>query len=109
MTRKNLIGAIYDNEEEWSCAYTCPHTMEEENPKEVCWRCAEKQLAEYEQQIRADVICEIKKILPQSYCNNCNQISCDGGRVGSIQECASVRLLIDTLFELEDELKEQNK
>ena len=61
MTRENLIGAIYDNEEEWSCAYTCPHTMEEENPKEVCWRCAEKQLSEYEQQIRADAIDEILK------------------------------------------------
>lgn len=64
---------------------------------------------EVERMARADVIYEIKKLLPQAYCNNCDQTSCDGGRVGSIQECTSVRLLIDTLFELEDELKEKKK
>ena len=64
-------------------------------------------LERFKQKIKVEVIYEIKKILPPIYCNNCNQIACDGGRVGSIQECASVRLLIDILGELEEQLKGQ--
>lgn len=55
MTRENLLQAIYDNEDDWSCQYTCPHTMEEENPQDVCMKCAEKQLKDYEDKIRAEV------------------------------------------------------
>lgn len=63
MTRENLLQAIYDNEDDWSCQYTCPHTMEEENPQDVCMKCAEKQLKEYEDKIRADAIDDCKTIL----------------------------------------------
>lgn len=63
MTRDNLVQAIYDNTDEWSCKSPCPHIMEEENPKDVCMKCAEKQLAEYEQQLKADAIDEFKDIL----------------------------------------------
>lgn len=61
MTRENLIQAIYDNTDDWSCQYTCPHTMEEENPQAVCMECADKLLAEYEKKIRADAIEEFKR------------------------------------------------
>ena len=37
--------------------------MEEENPRNVCWKCAEKLLKEYENKIRADVIDEFYGIL----------------------------------------------
>lgn len=56
MTRENLLQAIYDNADEWSCAYSCQYDMKEENPKIVCMDCANKLLKEYEQQIRADAI-----------------------------------------------------
>ena len=56
MTRENLIQAIYDNTDSWSCKTPCPHIMEEENPSDVCKKCAEKLLSEYEQRIRAKAI-----------------------------------------------------
>ncbi len=60
MTRDNLIQAIYDNADSWSCVSPCQHTMENENPKVACWECAEKQLAEYEAKVRADAIEEYR-------------------------------------------------
>lgn len=104
MTRKNLIGAIYDNEEEWSCAYTCPHTMEEENPEEVCWRCAEKQLAEYEQQIRAEVFKELAPLFEDivTMDNICEALDgewCEKN-CGNTDKC---------LAKYVEQLKEQNK
>ena len=62
MTRENLIQAIYDNTDSWSCKSPCPHTMGEENPQNVCWNCSEKLLSEYEQQIRAEAIEEVKRL-----------------------------------------------
>lgn len=57
MTRKQLIKAINDNEEEWSCPeYSCNMPDEEGNTGECCWKCAEKQLKKYEDKIRADAI-----------------------------------------------------
>lgn len=56
MTRENLLQAIYDNMDNWSCQSDCPPTMEKENPQEVCMQCANDLLAEYEKQIRADAI-----------------------------------------------------
>lgn len=54
MTRENLIQAIYENTEDWSCQEPCMHIMEEKDPSIVCRKCAEKQLAEYEAKVRAD-------------------------------------------------------
>lgn len=33
MTRENLLQAIYDNTDDWSCQSDCPHTKEAENGK----------------------------------------------------------------------------
>lgn len=63
MTRENLIQAIYENKDEWSCAYSCQYTMEEENPRDVCMKCAERLLTEYEQKIRAEALKPIQKLL----------------------------------------------
>ena len=57
-------------------------------------------------EIRNDAIDEFANQLPYEYCNYCNQIACDGGRIGSIQECASVTMLVDVLKDLAEQLKE---
>jgi len=63
MTRENLIQAIYDNTDEWSCNHPCPHTNEEDNPKDVCMKCAVRMLDRYEQEIRAKVIEKAKELI----------------------------------------------
>lgn len=62
MTREELIEAIWDNEDAWSCPkYNCDEPEEEGNTGECCKKCAENLLIEYEKQIRAEVIAEVKK------------------------------------------------
>ena len=59
MTRKELIKAIYDSTDMWACPdHPCDFPEEEGNTGECCWKCAEKQLAEHEAKIRANVIKE---------------------------------------------------
>lgn len=59
MTRNELIKAIYDSKDDWSCPdHPCDLPEEEGNVGECCLRCAEKQLAEYEAKIRAEAIIE---------------------------------------------------
>lgn len=69
MTREELIKAINDNEERWSCpSYNCDKPEEEGNSGECCLKCAEQQLAEYEKAIRAEGQRAIEKIkLLRSY------------------------------------------
>lgn len=55
ISRDNLVQAIYDNVDEWSCEYSCPHITEE--AKECsCYTCAEQKLKEYEDSIRRQAI-----------------------------------------------------
>lgn len=51
MTREELTNAIYKNHDKWSCPrdYDCDDTDLDE-----CRKCAERQLAEYENSIRAE-------------------------------------------------------
>lgn len=57
MLKANLIKAIYDNEDEWSCPeYTCDKPENEGNTGECCWECAKRQLEEYERSIKAETI-----------------------------------------------------
>lgn len=52
MTREELIRAINDNEERWSChEYSCDKPEEEDNTGGCCLKCAEMQLSEYEKQV----------------------------------------------------------
>lgn len=63
MTRDELIKAIYDSEERWSCpSNNCDKSEEELNCGEGCLKCAEQQLAEYEKAIRAEGQNAIEKI-----------------------------------------------
>lgn len=57
MTRDELIKAIYDSDEAWSCL-DCPCDLPEEegNTGDCCLKCAEKQLAQYEAKVRAETI-----------------------------------------------------
>lgn len=83
MTRENLLKAIYDSSDDWSCTYSCPYTMEEQDPQKVCMECANRLLTEYEQKIRADAIdeciAEINKLnieiaYPHTICNILEQL-----------------------------------
>lgn len=64
MTRENLIQAIYDNEDAWSCIEHngCDKPEEEGNTGDCCWACAEKQLQHYEKRKREEVIDECKNL-----------------------------------------------
>lgn len=57
MTRGQLIRAIYDNEDVWSCPYySCDIPEKQCNTAECCWDCAEKLLKAYEVEIQIDAI-----------------------------------------------------
>jgi len=75
MTRDNLIQAINDNCDAWSCpTYNCDLPEEEGNSGACCLKCAERQLAEYEEKIRADAIDELVLAIDQ----NLSYDICDG-------------------------------
>lgn len=59
MTREELVKAIYDNGDMWSCPNNCGYGG---NPLEIneCMKCSEHQLTAYENSIRED---ERKKVL----------------------------------------------
>lgn len=67
MTREKLVKIIYDSEKLWSCKAT--------NCSLTCRECAEKQLSDYEKQIRESVY---DKIL--DFCEICGEhtSSCKG-------------------------------
>lgn len=52
MTREQLIQAIYDNDDMWSCPNHSCGNAEHDN----CMECAERQLAEYEHKVGADAL-----------------------------------------------------
>lgn len=63
------------------------------------------ELSIHDNQIIAAAIDEFKKRTLTNFCCYCNQQACDGGMVGSIQECETVRMLRDVLEDISDELK----
>ena len=58
MNRGQLIRAIYDNEDAWSCPEHNCNKPFEEDCAECCWECADRLLKAYEDEIRADTIDE---------------------------------------------------
>lgn len=69
----------------------------------------DRALEEHDAEIRAEerkkTIDEFADRLPQAFCQYCSQESCEGGMVGSIQECETVRMLKDVIEELVDDMK----
>lgn len=64
MTRDELIKAINDNDERWSCPeYSCDKPEEEGNTGECCLKCAESQLDQYEQEIRKEAVLWVRKLI----------------------------------------------
>lgn len=58
---------------------------------------------------RADAIEEFKKNLINEFCCYCDQESCEGGMVGSVQECETIRMLRDVADGIAGQMKgEQN-
>lgn len=62
MTRDELVKAIYDSCEDWSCPdnHSC-ESIEDGSPAVLCMQCADKLLKEYEAKIKADAVNEIIK------------------------------------------------
>lgn len=58
---------------------------------------------------RADAIDEFKKNVLIEFCEACNQVSCDGGTEGSIQECSTIRTLRYVVNRVAEELKEKKE
>lgn len=55
MTRDELIWIIFNDTSRYSCPeYSCNMPEEEGNTGECCRRCAERQIAKYEEDIRVD-------------------------------------------------------
>lgn len=65
-------------------------------------------LTQLEKEIRSDERRKFADLLPQAFCQYCNQEACEGGMVGSVQECETIRMLKDVIDELEGELNENN-
>lgn len=63
--------------------------------------------AEHDAMVRTDVIEKFKTRTLTNFCYYCNQQACDGGMVGSLQECETIRVLRDVLEDISDELKEK--
>ena len=63
MIRSQLIKAIFDSDEMWSCPDHPCDFPEEKGSTGVCWECAEKQLAEHEAKVRADAYAKIDELI----------------------------------------------
>lgn len=70
----------------------------------VCCNCDrfEFDSGRFESEIRADERKKFAKELLHSFCSYCNQEACDGGMVGSIQECTTIIMLRDVLNEIKE-------
>lgn len=93
MTRENLIKAIYDNDERWSCSEpdSCS-LVEEGEPKEVCMKCAERMLDRYEQEIREKALEDYHKMpsrkrKPTDLTNKCGSCAWAQPRRGAYIDC----------------------
>lgn len=93
MTREDLIAIIYNDNSSISCPeYSCDTSEEEASFSKCCMTCAERQLAEYEDKIRAD---EREKVMMSDYdclltCEHIEVIfksAYDKGRADAIEEC----------------------
>lgn len=102
MTREELIKAIYDNDDAWSCPeHTCDMPEKEGNTGECCWDCAEKQLKAYEDKIRADVIDEFSLLMKESMNHD--------WATTKICDMQIYNRLFDKCNEIAEQLKEKNK
>lgn len=62
MTRKQLVKAIHDSKDGWSCPkHPCDFPEKENNTGDCCWKCAEKQLAEYEEKFKKAAFLALSK------------------------------------------------
>lgn len=64
MTREQLIKAIYENDDAWSCSGNsqgeCIAKEKDSNAGLMdCYECAKRQIAEYEQKIKEEAIADI--------------------------------------------------
>lgn len=54
---------------------------------------------------KAEAIDKLKEFVPKTFCAFCSQEACEGGMLGSIQECQTISVLRDVFEDVEKELK----
>lgn len=74
---------------------------------EISYVITEKELKEIRADERTKTIDEYKNNVLNVFCTYCNQEACEGGCMGSIQECAEARLLRDVMEDMEEEMKRE--
>lgn len=60
---------------------------------------------EIEKEVRAKAFDEYKELVLSQFCLYCNQEACEGGMIGTIQECQTISMLRDVLNDIQEELK----
>lgn len=58
---------------------------------------------------KIELLDKVADRIPKEFCTYCNQEACDGGMVGTIQECQTIRMMKDVLDEVIAELKAEIK
>lgn len=61
----------------------------------------------HDKKVRADAIEEFKDAILAQFCARCDQEPCEGGCVGSIQQCYAAAILVEVANDTAEELKEQ--
>ena len=54
---------------------------------------------------KADLLDKVAEIFPKSFCTYCNQDACEGGMVGTIQECETIRMIKDVIDGIIEDMK----
>ena len=55
--------------------------------------------------VNSELLDKVAEIFSKSFCAYCNQEACEGGMVGSVQECQTIRMMKDVLDEVIAEIK----
>lgn len=56
-------------------------------------------------QTDSELLDKVAEIFPKSFCTYCNQEACDGGMVGTIQECETIRMIKDVIDGIIEDMK----
>lgn len=52
-----------------------------------------------------ELLDKVAEIFPKSFCTYCNQEACEGGMVGTIQECETIRMIKDVINGVIEDMK----
>lgn len=55
--------------------------------------------------VNSELLDKVAEIFPKSFCTYCNQEACEGGMVGTIQECETIRMIKDVIDGIIEDMK----